>query len=185
MLGFGWYSNYRIYEKDKANLQSELDRLMLSRWTELSQKVERAAATEAALLRKSIEEQSTRISRGSDEQKQASEAIAKKAIEPLEAELQTLRFNFLEFLSDTAGSGADYGAYRAHLNLLHASLKTESDSKISKALERIIKLLQARQEFYYDDIAHLGQLAGELSLTFSPYKEQLRAELSRLKPTRI
>jgi hypothetical protein len=184
MLGFGWYSNYRIYERDKAALQSELERSASDRWAQLNLKLESITANQAAYLKRTGDEQTTRISQRLEEQRHQSEEFIKKSIESVDRELRAFRFKFLEFLSDTQTESKEFVAYVAHRDFLKEALRDKFDSKITKALERIIGYIQPRLEFYYDDMSELRRLSEELPSACAPYKERLLAELSRLNPRR-
>ncbi len=181
MAGFGWYANFRSYDRDKLAMRTEFESEIANRWRELTERVaadlgRQASASRDArdALAKEVQNKLAEIGRSLQESVARTE---KKAAQ----DIRDLRMQFVEFRSDDARDGKDYSAYSSHRSLLQIALEMERETPASKALDRIIKVLQSREGFFFDDIADLRRIAEKLPLGLAPYKDSLLQVLAQLK----
>jgi preprotein translocase subunit SecG len=126
ILGFGWFANFRIYERDKQFLREELDAQLKVQNAELSGNVQKLAAE----LKQSIADQTT----------EASIVLKGKIAD----EIQPLAVSI---------SKIDRRVFKLDLDQLKE--KMEADSSDNMALTKALGLLQICQERAQDELPEI------------------------------
>ena len=184
MAGFGWYANFRLYDRDKEALRMEVEGIVADRSKKESEVLMRKLDRYAEEARATQETFRKEINTQLGQLKRSVEQSISSAKQEAAQQVRDVRFEFADFLSDYNAAGKSYEAYVYHRSLLRLALSTGWESKASKALDRVINYLQAQQEFWYDDIAELRELATKLPQGLAPFRGALLQQLDRLRPKR-
>lgn len=163
LLGFGWFSNFRIYERDKETLKADLELVVRSKGDELEK------LTSSQLNRIS----SKLASQNSDEAKKI-EAAMKSYLAPLDTRLFDLEFFRLH--ERMTKNDSDNMALTDALNLLGICV-TRNHHQVPEIIHFMLKKIDKGGKFTPGEITRLNLVLDSLPSQYSSLCEKIGARL--------
>ncbi len=142
LVGFGWYSNFRVYERDKASLSQELrshlDNELAALSTKIEQSLNESRDSANKLAHEQREELSARVNK-------TLEATVTKSVAPLSARIEMLKsghaelqYAILEINRERwRAKGVYTNALREGVSILNLTTANQQGWRISRALDAI------------------------------------------------
>jgi hypothetical protein len=185
LLGFGWFANFRIYERDKAALRQDILGV-------LREEVAKEHTMIAAALSKSDEHLRSRL----DEISAAASEAAESAAKSVEGRLQMLREHIDRRLTDieldvTELEADQWAAQKVFTNELRAAVKMvrlaqklDQEWQISRGLDRVHQSLKSGADPDADlsrsVVAMLDSLPPSYSTEVDTLKSAVKSARSRI-----
>lgn len=173
IIGFGWFANFRLYERDKAALKAEL---------------ENAINQQANTLRDQLD---TKLRQIEGVAFMAAKESAESAVKPLRGTIEALRreLMYVEYkleigeAEDWKRRGVPVNALRDYRRALEIGGKLGMRFCINQSLEGIQAALKAGARPDSGDTAELTATLNALDPTYAVDAEAIRALLARSKGT--
>ncbi len=140
LVGFGWFANFRVYERDKSALSSELKALISSDVGQISSKLENR-----------FQEFQGSLHSTASQSIQSMKEAAKEQVAPINARIEHIRerldevdYRLGEFeVFQWEQLGVPLNALSRRINLLQRAANSKQDHRIAANLEAIKKILEA------------------------------------------
>lgn len=163
LLGFGWFSNFRIYERDKETLKADLELVVRSKGDELEKKTSSQFTKISAELASQNSENAKKI-----------ETAIKSSLTPLDARLFDLEFFRLHEKMTTNDS--ESMALTDALNLLGICV-ARSHHQAPEIIHFMLKKIDKGGKFTPGEITRLNMILDSLPSQYSSLREKLGARL--------
>jgi len=175
LVGFGWFTNYKLHERELTSLRQELMNSLESRvnafssdFTKKSQlSIEQLTAQSVNAATRKIEQSISSVRR---ELESCRQSISQLRIESLNAEAR-----YWELKNIPAN------VFFANLRMLKLAIGTKSDTEIGSALESMRHVLEGGTSLYHVHIPMVVELMNSLPDKYSPQAEALRFALKDVK----
>lgn len=174
LLGFGWFANFKVYERDKDALRSELEAKVEAAVKELAA----GAAKDLAALQQAVKEQA-------DSSKQALESSLKglsaESVKPLSASISGLdrrlfQLELLRLKEKMKANPSDNMALTDALGLLELCHRREED-ELPDILHFILKKIDAGGRFTAAEITRVNAVLDKLPAHYKALSDRVRAKL--------
>jgi hypothetical protein len=189
LVGFGWFANFRIYERDKDALGRELHTLVDQRLHELKSSLE-AQTSEATSdlsasqsqqhegLRKEIDGRLSEEMKSTKSLISASERNEADCRKDLETEFRRLKVDFLELDRDRCRAEGNLPtALRCSVKILDEAIRMQFDWQVSRALDSIsFDLQNLRSKGQTLEAFRRAELIASLDMVHGP-NSQLAAKI--------
>lgn len=187
--GFSWYTNTKVYERDKDSLRQHAETLIQGHANTIQEQFRRNSAetlaSEVKLRADLMDEVSRRFASINGEL----ESLVERSIEhtrtetvAVHAQLNRLRCELIEFVADMQEThGAKPHALTAYRNLLGAAKTAGNPYAMIAAIRGIVRLLKNGATLFDSDIPGLLNLLGELPAECSVDATSLKELIQRVR----
>lgn len=180
LMGFGWFTNFRLVEREKAALQQELEAAISSQLREIESRLKEELAKSASEAeRKAVESGKTVVSNATrDLQGQLSE---------LRGMVHDLRFDAAEAeVSKWLDKKVLTNATRSAATLVFIAKQTADSYRISSALDKLLEVLQrlnadAHSTLETYDIREIEATVAQLVSDYPTSVAGIRRQLAQAK----
>ena len=175
LVGFSWFTNYRMYERELAALRQELigflDKQMSAFSSDFNQK---SIDNFKDISGRSIE---------------AVQSATTKIVTPLQTKIDECTKDISELRFEALRSEVHYWEFRGvegnqltyYITMLRAAIKMNSQIKIAECLEAIGKLLEVGAPIFHAIIPEIIELINTLDPKFSAHAEAVRNAIKKSK----
>jgi len=175
LVGFSWFTNYRMYERELAALRQELIGLFDKQMSAFS----------SDFNLKSIDNFKD-ISKRSIE---AVHSATKQIVTPLQIKIAECTENiselqFAELISEARyweSKGVKENQARQYLKMLSAAIQMKSEIRITDSLAQLRELLEGGTRIFHHNIPEILEMLNALDPKFSVHAEALRNALKTSK----
>ncbi len=163
LLGFGWFANFRIYERDKEVLRKELNAQMGHELSSLKERINAYSEQATQMLSKSI-----------GEQLQASEKRLSSHVAQLEFRIFSLELRVAKEAMENEDRPAL--ALTKALGVLQLCM-AKSQKDVPDIIHFILKKIDEGGRFTAEEITRVHKIVGELPPHYGTLTEKLRTKL--------
>ena len=176
LSGYSWYANFRVYQRDRANLRDELRLLVQKEMLIVGKTLEDSAAKNYQDLSaaqseflKSVPGQYEAIRKSSREVVEAAEAGLKYLIINLRLELLELKIDHQKITKTNPST-----LLKSHIDMLELGLELDRSFVYVDALKAIEGLMKSGGKLWHDDVTKLHGLLGRLPKEFAMQADLIR-----------
>lgn len=187
LVGFGWFSNFKVYQRDKISIKDELKNLLKAEASRQNSEIVKLRSEALESINKQLES----VKKVLDSE---SKKYSKLLISEIESEITKIRSEINQVsrqnqkivlknlenerryweLKEVAGN-----EFTVCLRILEHSIKLDIDHEISGILSKIFDLVKSGIEIYHSDEIRLIELLDQLSNKFSESVFKIKELLRR------
>lgn len=173
LVGFGWFANFRFYERDKHSLREELSADLKQQIADFRQETNRRLDSDLSRLQKEL----------SDRPEEAIATLRKETRETLKGiRRELMQHTYLLFKYEAKfweNEGVHINALRKQPEMMRIAISIDSDVLVSETLDNIHRLIKkgASARLHPTDISELTELIDKLPPKFTVGAEAVRGLL--------
>jgi hypothetical protein len=146
IVGVGWYTNFRIYERDKSAIRQELLSLLRE---DIRSTIEASSAKTRAELESAVTSRA---------------AESENKIAKLQKELNHARYKLLQIEADKHESESVYrNVLRTYVEMIRVAQELEYDFYVSRCVENVVRVLKVFANANYSGSSLTGDLASDVT----------------------
>lgn len=164
LIGFGWFANFRVYERDKKTMKDEFGVLMQIELKNIEQALMKRENKHTESLENLVK-------------KHANEAVQslRDEINTYTINIQELEYQMLEFRAEKWDEQKVLrNSIRTYLEMTELSIKMKRDFFISRALDNVTRILKSGVEMDSDLVKDVHELLNKLPSQFDITAKNIR-----------
>lgn len=185
LVGFGWFANFKVYERDKLALKTELDAATAKALAELKAEIDTRAANTAKELRSESVASSQALSEAVNKQvdgyRNELSALVSSTQRSLEARLSELARKHLvlhrTYLQEKMKSNPSSNMAMTDALSLLELVRGDSDYTVSDTLSFMLKTIDKGGKLTADEITRLHKVFDALPSHYQTLVEKVRAKV--------